>query len=117
MCRKKLGDDSPTPKWINLKIQGWDGTEPLMTFEEGQFKMLTEGCIRCTKKLISQSDVSHNTPTWPDAISYILIVPSLLAIANTDPALSNASRLAGCGPLSMDTIGAHVLVSHSLMTP
>ena len=43
--KKKLGEDSPLPKFIHLKIWSQDGVESLMTLEEGEFKLAIDSCI------------------------------------------------------------------------
>ena len=44
--QNKLGEDSSIPKLIHLKIPRRDGIESLMTLEEGEFKVSTDGGIR-----------------------------------------------------------------------
>ena len=46
MFKNKLGEDSPFPKFIRLKIRRRDGDESLTTLEEGEFKVPIDGCIR-----------------------------------------------------------------------
>ena len=47
MFKNKLGEDLPIPKVIHLKIWRRDGIESLMmTFEEGEFKVPINGCIK-----------------------------------------------------------------------
>ena len=45
MFKNKLGEDSPIPKFIHLKIQRRDGVESLTNLEEGEFKVPIDGCI------------------------------------------------------------------------
>ena len=45
MFKNRLGEDSPIPKLIHLKIRRRDGVESLTTLEEGEFMVLTDGCI------------------------------------------------------------------------
>ena len=45
MFKNKLGEDSPIPKFISLKIQSPDGVESLTTLEEGEFKVPIDGCM------------------------------------------------------------------------
>ena len=45
MFKNKLGEDSPIPKFIHLKIRRRGGVESLMTLEEGEFKVPIDGCI------------------------------------------------------------------------
>ena len=45
MLKNKLGEDSPIPKFMHLKIQRRDGVESLTTLEEGEFKVSIDGCI------------------------------------------------------------------------
>ena len=47
MAKNKLGEDSPIPKFIHLKIQHRDGVESL-TLEEGEFKVSIDGYINVT---------------------------------------------------------------------
>ena len=44
MFKNKFGEDSPNPKFIHLKIRR-DGVESLTTLEEGEFKVIIDGCI------------------------------------------------------------------------
>ena len=46
MSKNKLGQDSPSPKFIHLKIRRRDGIESSTTLEEGEFKMPIDDCIR-----------------------------------------------------------------------
>ena len=46
MFKNKLGEDSPIPKFIHLKIRRRDGVKSLTTLEEGEFKVPIDGCIR-----------------------------------------------------------------------
>ena len=48
MSKNKIGEDSPIPKFINLKIRRRDGVESLTTLEEGEFKVPNDGCIKAT---------------------------------------------------------------------
>ena len=50
MSKNKIGEDSPIPKFIYLKIQRRDGVESLMTLEEGEFKVPIDGCINFRRK-------------------------------------------------------------------
>ena len=45
MSKYKIGEDSPIPKFIYLKIRRRDGVESLTTLEEGEFKVPIDGCI------------------------------------------------------------------------
>ena len=51
MSKNKIGEDSPIPKFIYLKIRRRDGVESLTTLEEGEFKVPIDGCIR-TEELV-----------------------------------------------------------------
>ena len=53
MFKNKLGEDSPIPKFIHLKIRRRDGVESLTTLEEGEFKVPIDGCISVDLELIS----------------------------------------------------------------
>ena len=44
--KNKLGQDSPFPKFLHLKIRRRNGVESLTTLEEGEFKFAIDGCIR-----------------------------------------------------------------------
>ena len=46
MFKNELGEDSPIPKFIHLKIRRRDGVESLTNLEEGEFKVPIDGCIR-----------------------------------------------------------------------
>ena len=46
MSKNKLGQDSPFPKFLHLKIRRLNGVESLTTLEEGEFKFAIDGCIR-----------------------------------------------------------------------
>ena len=45
MFKNKLGEDSPIPKSIHLKIRRRDGVESLTTLKEGEYKIPIDGCI------------------------------------------------------------------------
>ena len=45
MFKNKIGEDSPSPKFIHLKIRRPDGVESFTTLEEGEFKVPIDGCI------------------------------------------------------------------------
>ena len=45
MSKNKIGEDSPIPKFIYLKIRRQDGVESLATLEEGDFKVSIDGYI------------------------------------------------------------------------
>ena len=42
----KLGEDSPIPKFIQLKIRRRDGVESLTTLEEGEYNVPIDACIK-----------------------------------------------------------------------
>ena len=46
MSKNEIGEDSPIPKFIYLKIRRRDGVESLTTLEEGEFKVHIDGSIR-----------------------------------------------------------------------
>ena len=50
MFKNKLGEDSPTPKFIHLKIWCRDGVESLTTLEEGELKVPIDSCINTFQK-------------------------------------------------------------------
>ena len=45
MLKNKLGEDSPIPKILDLKIRRRDGVKSLTILEEGEFKVPVDGCI------------------------------------------------------------------------
>ena len=49
MSKNEIGQDSPIPKFIYLKIRRRDGIESLTILEEGKFKVPIDGCIKVTK--------------------------------------------------------------------
>ena len=53
MSKNKIGEDSPIPKFIYLKIWRRHGFKSLTTLEEGEFKVSIDGCI---KELLSTED-------------------------------------------------------------
>ena len=46
MFKYKIGEDSPIPKFMYLKIRRRDGVESLTTLEEGELKVPIDGCIK-----------------------------------------------------------------------
>ena len=50
MSKNKIGEDSPIPKFIYLKIRRQDGVKSLTTLEEGEFTVPIDGCINATIK-------------------------------------------------------------------
>ena len=57
MSKIIIGEDSPIPKLIYLKIRRRDGVESLTTLEEGEFKVPIDGCI-------SYVQLSTNSKTY-----------------------------------------------------
>ena len=49
MSKNKIGEDSPIPKFICLKIRRRDGVEYLTTLEEDEFKVPIDGCINTVR--------------------------------------------------------------------
>ena len=47
--KNKIGEDSPIPQFIYLKIRRRDGVESLTTLEEGKFKVPIDGCINIAR--------------------------------------------------------------------
>ena len=45
MLKNKLGEDSPIPKLLHLKIRRREGVESLITLKEGEFEVRIDGCI------------------------------------------------------------------------
>ena len=45
MFKHKLGENSPIPKFLHLKIRRRDGVESLTTLNEGEFKVSIDGYI------------------------------------------------------------------------
>ena len=48
MFKNILGEDSPIPKFLHLKIRRRDGVESLTILEEGEFRLPIDGCINGT---------------------------------------------------------------------
>ena len=46
MSKNKLGQDSPFPKFLHLKIRRRNGVESLTTLEKGEFKFAIDCCIK-----------------------------------------------------------------------
>ena len=46
MSKNEIGEDSPIPKFLYLKIRRRDGVESMTTLEEGEFKVPIDSCIR-----------------------------------------------------------------------
>ena len=46
MSKNEIGEDSPIPKFVYLKIWRREGVESLKTLEEGEFKVPIDGCIK-----------------------------------------------------------------------
>ena len=62
--KNKLGQDSPFPKFLHLKIRRRNGVESLTILEEGEFKFAIDGCItvmRMQETLIEK----HQTSVLP----------------------------------------------------
>ena len=60
MSKNEIGQDSPIPKFIYLKIRRRDGVESLTILEEGEFKVPIDGCIR----LAQWVPVASSTTEW-----------------------------------------------------
>ena len=58
MSKNKIGEDSPIPKFIYLKIRRRDSVESLTTLEEGEFKVPIDGCISSASFRHGSSDLS-----------------------------------------------------------
>ena len=56
MFKNELGEDSPIPIFIHLKVRRRDGVESLTNLEEGEFKVPIDGCIKQSTQ--TQADVS-----------------------------------------------------------
>ena len=52
MFKNKLGEDSPIPILIHLKILR-DGVKSLSNLEEGEFKVPTDDCINMPREVLS----------------------------------------------------------------
>ena len=72
MFKNKLGEDSPIPKFIHLKIQHRDGIKSLTTLEEGEFKVPIDGCMKLSHGgngflfgLQTYLRTVLNSPVWP----------------------------------------------------
>ena len=59
MSKNEIGQDSPIPKFIYLKIRRRDGVESLTILEEGEFKVPIDGCIRERCKRERNADLSE----------------------------------------------------------
>ena len=53
--KNKLGQDSPFPKFLHLKIRRRNGVESLTTLEEGEFKFAIDGCINERQEAFKKS--------------------------------------------------------------
>ena len=51
MFKNKLGEDSRIPKSMHLKIRRLVGVESLTNLQEGEFKLLFDGCISAGDRL------------------------------------------------------------------
>ena len=67
MSKNKIGEDSPIPKFIYLKIRRRDGApsrrrivETLTTLEEGEFKVPIDGCINGWLYLNTPTIIQNN---------------------------------------------------------
>ena len=58
MSKNKIGEDSPIPKFLYLKIRSRDGVESLTTLEEGELKVSIDNCIKSVyiKGIVSDSN-------------------------------------------------------------
>ena len=54
MFKNELGEDSPIPKFMHLKIRCRDGVESLTTLEEGEFKVPIDGYFSTIKNTFRQ---------------------------------------------------------------
>ena len=62
MFKNELGEDSPIPKFIHLKIRPRDGVKSLTNLEEGEFKVPIDSCIRVRhphKRITQAAPQSH----------------------------------------------------------
>ena len=67
MFKNKIGEDSPIPKFIYLKIRRRDGVESVTTLEEGEFKVPIDGCISATLfyfKFMEISPITSHRLMW-----------------------------------------------------
>ena len=65
MFKNKIGEDSPIPKFIYLKIRRRDGVESLTILEEGEFKVSIDDCISMGTNIIYvQHLTDHNWQKW-----------------------------------------------------
>ena len=58
MSNNEIGQDSPIPKFIYLKIRRRDGVESLTILEEGEFKVPIDGCIKGDLIQLKKKNVS-----------------------------------------------------------
>ena len=67
MSKNKIGEDSPIPKFLYLKIRPRDGVESLTTLEEGEFKVPIDGCIKREKE--QHSEPGFRSTSNPDGFT------------------------------------------------
>ena len=82
MSKNKIGEDSPIPKFIYLKIRRRDGVESTTTLEEGEFKVPIDGCIR-KGWLTAQTGKNEKEYSWHvTAIKFIGVKQLVYKVAN-----------------------------------
>ena len=59
MSKNKMGEHSPIPKFIYLKIQRREGVESLTTLEEGEFTVPIDGCIKKINVSIQETKTAN----------------------------------------------------------
>ena len=74
--KKLLGEDSPFPKFMNLKIRRRNDVASLTILEEGEFKLAIDGCIKITR--VYQR--SENIVLFSCYILYNLRTPCIMQI-------------------------------------
>ena len=69
MSKNKLGQDSPFPRFLHLKIRRRNGVESLTTLEEGEFKFAIDGCINRLTPCQVHSPLSILGGTLPTTVT------------------------------------------------
>ena len=77
MSKNKIGEDSPIPKFIYLKIRRRDGVKSLTTLEEGEFKVPTDGCIKVDMPILTCILFSFNWLTLTSEMHFVKFHPEV----------------------------------------
>ena len=78
MSKNKIGEDSPIPKFIYLKIRRRDGVKSLTTLEEGELQVPIDGCINLLKSNCER------VKTFFATFGLKYLVPTISVISVTD---------------------------------